>query len=111
MKLTVLAYYWRMFPRKGMRLGIKILSAMCILWFITMVITNLLECQPISRFWNITGPGFCRFPAAMYYVGVAVPNTVIDIFTVLLPIYEVWHLKLSYWKRLGVCAVFGIGGM
>lgn len=111
MKLTVLAYYWRMFPSRSIRWGIKILTGVCGVWFVCVVVGNLAECQPISRFWNLTGEGFCRFPAATYYVVVAIPNSIIDIFTVLLPIYEVWRLKLSFWKRVGVCTIFGIGGM
>lgn len=111
MKLTVLAYYWRMFPSRSIRWGIQILTGVCVAWFVSILVANLVQCQPISRFWNLTGEGFCRFPAAMYSVGVAIPNSVIDFLTVLLPIYEVWHLKLSMWKRIGVCAIFGIGGM
>lgn len=111
MKVTVLAYYWRMFPNRSIKLGIWILTATCGVWFICVLFGNLLECVPISRFWNLTGQGYCRFPTTMYYVVVAIPNMIIDLLTVLLPIWEIWHLKLSLWKRVGVCAIFFLGGM
>lgn len=111
MKLTVLAYYWRMFPSRSIKLGIWILSAVCGVWFVCVLFGNLLECVPISHFWDLAGPGYCRFSATMYYVVVAIPNMVIDLLTVLLPIWEIWHLKLSLWKRIGVCAIFFLGGM
>lgn len=111
MKMTVLAYYWRIFPGRNIRWGIRILSGGCIVWFICVLVGNAVQCEPISKFWDINGVGFCRFPASLYAVIVAAPNSAIDILTVLLPIYEVWHLKLSLLKRIGVSAIFGIGGM
>lgn len=111
MKLNVLAYYWRMFPNRRIKLGIWILTAVCGAWFVGVLVGNMVQCVPISHFWNLAGDGYCRFPASMYYVVVAIPNMVIDLLTVLLPIWEIWHLKLSFWRRVGVCAIFVLGGM
>lgn len=113
MKVTVLAYYWRMFPSKTIRWSIWVLTGICGAWFLGVLLANLLQCMPISKFWDITGkqPGVCHFTATRYYVVVAIPNMIIDIATVVLPIGQVWSLKLNFWKRVGVCAVFILGGM
>lgn len=113
MKLTVLAFYWRMFPGKTIRLAISILSGICGVWFVGTLFGNVLQCAPISKFWDLTGtqPGVCHFTATMYYVVVAIPNMVIDLATVALPIYEIWSLQLVLWKRIGVCIIFLLGGM
>ena len=31
--------------------------------------------------------------------------------TVVLPVHEVWGLKLALWKRVGVCVIFLLGGL
>lgn len=111
MKLAVLAYYWRIFPGRSIRRGIWVITAACGVWFVAVLLGNVLQCVPISRFWNVTGPGHCRWPISLYYVVTAIPNIIIDLATVVLPLYEVWHLKLSFWKRVGVCAIFTVGGL
>lgn len=113
MKVMVLAYYWRMFPGRNIRLAIWALTGVCGIWFIGTFFGNLLQCAPISKFWDLVGtqPGVCHFTASMYYVVVAIPNMIIDIVTVALPVYEIWNLKLALWKRIGVCVIFLLGGM
>lgn len=114
MKLSVLAYYWRIFPTKTMKKYIWILTVVCALWFIGVLIGNLVECQPISFFWNklsAPGTGICHFRVEVYLIIVAAPNIVIDTLTIILPVYEVWHLHLERWKRIAVSAIFVIGGM
>ncbi|KAI3397725.1 hypothetical protein diail_10378 [Diaporthe ilicicola] len=114
MKLSVLAYYWRMFPTKTMKKYIWVLTYTCGIWFVGVLIGNLVECQPISFFWtklSAPGSGICHFRVEVYLIIVAAPNIVIDTLTVVLPVYEVWHLQLERWKRIAVSGVFVIGGM
>lgn len=114
MKLSVLSYYWRIFPTQTMKKYIWILTAVCAVWFVGVLIGNLVECQPISFFWNklsAPGTGVCHFRVEVYLIIVAAPNIIIDTFTVILPVYEVWHLQLERWKRIAVSGIFVVGGM
>lgn len=114
MKLSVLAYYWRIFPTQTMRKYIWMLTAVCGIWFVGVLIGNLVECQPISFFWNklsAPGTGICYFRVEVYLIIVAAPNIVIDVLTIVLPVYEIWHLQLERWKRIAVSGIFVVGGM
>lgn len=114
MKLSVLAYYWRMFPTRTMKKYIWLLTYTCGIWFVGVLIGNLVECQPISFFWNklsSSGNGVCHFRVEVYLIIVAAPNIVIDTLTIILPVYEVWHLQLERWKRIAVSGIFVVGGM
>ncbi|KAG8166670.1 hypothetical protein KVR01_002359 [Diaporthe batatas] len=114
MKLSVLAYYWRIFPTKHMKKYIRILTAVCAIWFVGVLIGNLVECRPISFFWNklsAPGTGICHFRVEVYLIIVAAPNIVIDTLTIILPVYEIWHLQLERWKRIAVSGIFVVGGM
>lgn len=114
MKLSVLAYYWRIFPTKTMKKYIWILTAVCAIWFVGVLIGNLVECQPISFFWNklsAPGTGICHFRVEVYLIIVAAPNIIIDTLTIILPVYEVWQLQLERWKRIAVSGIFVVGGM
>lgn len=114
MKLSVLSYYWRIFPTRTMKKYIWILTVVCGIWFVGVLIGNLVECQPISFFWNklsAPGTGICHFRVEVYLIIVAAPNIIIDTLTVILPVYEVWHLQLERWKRIAVSGIFVVGGM
>lgn len=114
MKLSVLAYYWRIFPTKTMKKYIWVLTVVCAIWFVGVLIGNLVECQPISFFWNklsSPGTGICHFRVEVYLIIVAAPNIVIDTLTIILPVYEVWQLQLERWKRIAVSGIFVVGGM
>ncbi|POS78102.1 hypothetical protein DHEL01_v203502 [Diaporthe helianthi] len=99
---------------KTMRKYIWMLTAVCGIWFVGVLIGNLVECQPISFFWNklsAPGTGICYFRVEVYLIIVAAPNIVIDVLTIVLPVYEIWHLQLERWKRIAVSGIFVVGGM
>ncbi|KAJ0118109.1 hypothetical protein J7T55_014562 [Diaporthe amygdali] len=58
-----------------------------------------------------SGNGVCHFRVEVYLIIVAAPNIVIDTLTIILPVYEVWHLQLERWKRIAVSGIFVVGGM
>ncbi|KAK2036383.1 hypothetical protein LZ31DRAFT_636599 [Colletotrichum somersetense] len=112
-KLSLLAFYWRVFPTPFMQKGIYTLSAACLGWLVAIFITNCLQCRPLSYTWEQTvtpGKGTC-INLILYFVGNSVANSMIDIFTLVLPIRETMRLQVSSNKKLGICCVFALGSL
>ncbi|KAF2969088.1 hypothetical protein GQX73_g4486 [Xylaria multiplex] len=110
-RLSVILFYFRIFPTKIVRRGGYILAAICVAWFVAIEVLNLTLCKPIPYMWDrsIEGGHCISSP-----VGVIVPgafNVVIDAVTVGLPIHEVRKLNLSREKKCCVFAIFCIGGI
>jgi hypothetical protein len=104
-------FYLRVLPSKIITRGGYTLAAICVAWFVAIEGLNLGTCQPVAFTWNrnIAG-GHCVTTRAAY-ISVGAINLVIDAATVCLPIREVTKLELSRRKKIGVFAVFLLGGM
>lgn len=112
-KLSLLAFYWRMFPTDHVRRCVIVLSVACLLWTLAILVTNLLECQPLSYLWDqLVDPtsGSC-IDLVLYMLGNAIANSIIDILTLILPINEVFKLHMNTSKKIGVCCVFALGSI
>lgn len=112
-KLSLLTFYWRVFPTDFMKKGIYVLSAACIGWLIAIFVTNCLQCIPLSYTWEQTtnpGAGTC-IDLILYFVGNSIANSLIDILTLVLPVRETMKLQVSSSKRVGICCVFALGSM
>ncbi|KAJ4395968.1 hypothetical protein N0V93_000184 [Gnomoniopsis smithogilvyi] len=110
-KLSLLAFYWRIFPTPFVRRGVYILGFCCIGWFIAIMITNILECRPISFFWTQSGDGSCSVDLISYFKYNCLSNTFIDLLTLCLPIHEVLRLQMSNTKKVAVIGVFTVGSL
>ncbi|RWA10070.1 hypothetical protein EKO27_g5023 [Xylaria grammica] len=110
-RLSVILFYFRVFPTKIVRRGGYILAATCIIWFITIEVLNVTQCKPIAFLWNraING-GHCISSTVGFIVPGAL-NVVIDAVTVGLPIHEVIKLNLSREKKCCIFGIFCIGGI
>lgn len=109
-KLSVLAFYWRLFPTQTVRLGCKLLTVLCIAWLIVVIIINSIGCWD-----NVIGPkSHCLSGSLVSMDIVVIPSTancVIDFLTLILPIQEIYRLKISSKQKLKIGGVFLLGGM
>ncbi|KAI1748158.1 hypothetical protein F4782DRAFT_385209 [Xylaria castorea] len=109
-RLSVIIFYFRIFPTTIVRRGGYILAAVCVAWFVAIEALNLATCKPIEYMWNRSIEGHCiNAPEGVIILGAA--NVIIDAVTVTLPIHEVMKLNLSREKKLVIFGVFLIGGI
>ncbi|KAI0871840.1 hypothetical protein GGS24DRAFT_40131 [Hypoxylon argillaceum] len=110
-RLSVIIFYFRIFPTTTVRRGGYILAGTCLAWFVAIEALNLATCTPIAAMWDPTiKNGHCiSAPAGVIVLGAA--NVVIDALTVGLPIHEVIKLNLSREKKYVIFGVFLIGGI
>ncbi|KAL8905612.1 MAG: hypothetical protein Q9207_002522 [Kuettlingeria erythrocarpa] len=66
-------------------------------------------CTPISYFWTRSGTGHCINEMLMFYISAAL-TVVADVLILLLPMPIIWRLQMHRSKKIGVMAIFLLGG-
>ncbi|KAI1300050.1 hypothetical protein F5Y03DRAFT_386112 [Xylaria venustula] len=113
-KLSVLAFYWRIFPTRTMKIGCIVLASLVIMWGIVIGVVDFFVCKPLHAFWNLElqkSPGTKCVDIVGFWLGNSASNCAIDLATLILPINEVVKLRSSISKKIGICAVFLLGSV
>lgn len=109
-KVCLLALYLRVFRSRWLRItaiaGIIEMTVQDFAYWFAIVF----QCSPIRRTWDIRTPGSC-FDLNTIGTSGAVFNIVEHFIILLLPLPELWKLKLSRRKRVQLAMVFGIGSL
>ncbi|KAJ2981760.1 hypothetical protein NUW58_g6603 [Xylaria curta] len=113
-KLSVLAFYRRIFPTQVVRTGTKIIGAACIAWFIPIIILDFVQCIPLEAFWFLELRALpttkCIDPFQSFF-GNSIANTIVDFLTLALPIHEVVKLQITTRRKINIAFVFLLGGV
>ncbi|KAI4252331.1 MAG: hypothetical protein LQ352_004359 [Teloschistes flavicans] len=113
-KLSILLFYRRLFPTQNTSRTWRICHLLlCILSVVLGIVSTFgaaFQCTPVKFLWDFTVPGgHCiNFSAFARFTGVM--NVVTDVLILSLPIPIVWSLHLERSKKIGVCALFLLGG-
>ncbi|KAI0162104.1 hypothetical protein GGR57DRAFT_453141 [Xylariaceae sp. FL1272] len=111
LRLSVIIFYFRIFPTRTLRRTGFALIIICMAWFITIEGVNLANCTPISYNWDKTiKAGHCISSAAAIIV-ITATNVLIDAVTVGLPVHEVLKLRLSKQKKHIILCIFLVAGL
>ncbi|KAF6811243.1 hypothetical protein CSOJ01_05801 [Colletotrichum sojae] len=107
-KLAVLTMYYRIFsPSQSLRMRVWILSSMVVAWGIAVIGVAIFACTPASAFWDKKIPSKCMQSGR---IAITIPNIVLDVMAALLPIREVWQLRIKTEKKLALASIFLFGG-
>jgi hypothetical protein len=109
-KLSILLQYQRIFcpHRNGIFRLIWALIIFNLLFYIAVMIPQILACSPREKIWHPLIPGKCLDLASILIAG-AVVNIISDFSILILPIYSVWQLQLNTARKIGVSSVFATG--
>lgn len=102
--------YRRIFDTRSMRIAVYVLGVANIIWVILFAALAAFRCIPIQRSWDLTVPGKCLDASALY-TGNALPNIVMDLAMVAMPIYPVSKLQLPLSQRIALIGIFMLGGV
>lgn len=110
-KLSVIVMYRRVFPTTMVLRGTYVLYALTIAWFIAVVLVTFLQCTPLNGMWEIfTVQATCMDKMGLF-LGNAIPNLIIDVLILALPLYEVAGLQMTKIKKIGISSIFLLGGV
>lgn len=109
-RFSILALYLRIFSDKGVRTACWVVGALILAQWIAFAFAFLFQCTPVEYFWNRGIPGTC-VDLDKFYRSVTIPNIIMDVVIVVLPIPTVWQLKATHLRKWGLTVVFCIGTM
>lgn len=112
LKLTLLFFFLRIFPKPVIRRLLWGTITFTCLWGTASTITAIFQCSPISLYWNSWDksdrPGKCININALAWSN-AIISIVLDIWMLVLPLYEIFRLQLSWRKKISVAIMFCVG--
>ncbi|RAL08992.1 uncharacterized protein BO97DRAFT_191732 [Aspergillus homomorphus CBS 101889] len=110
-KLSILLLYLRLFAPSARNVPFWLIQALIwlnFLFYLADTIVKICECKPRSKIWDKDIPGQCiniNIPILV----TSIVNVVSDFLMLLLPIVCVWRLQMTWWKKMGLSAVFAAG--
>lgn len=88
--------------------GAAVISVIQIAAGIAIIISLNLQCTPHQRIWDFTVPGTCWNLYTLQVISASV-QLGSDVAMFCLPQHTIWTLQMTWQKRLGVAAIFGMG--
>ncbi|KAK5988692.1 Satratoxin biosynthesis SC1 cluster 4-like protein [Cladobotryum mycophilum] len=110
-KLSILWFYYKIFASTIINRKIVIgTSVACGSWFIVTIFICIFQCVPMRKYWetHVQSPKCLNAPRRL--VGYEVTNLCLDIIILCIPVPMVWRLQLKSSKKIGVIAIFFLGG-
>ena len=113
-KLSILSFYRRIFVSKNIRTAIKFMEILVILWFISFFFATLFQSIPISNNWaypasNANKKGTINVYAM--YVTASTMEIMLDILTLILPMFAIWKLQMRTSQKWQVSGIFLLGSL
>ena len=109
-KFSILLFYSRIFTERRFKIALRVTFALVALWLLACEITVLAECVPISSLWDLSESSRC-IKLVPFFVGAGVPNIVLNVLIVCLPLPMIWTLEIERKHRWALSAVFGLGAL
>lgn len=109
-KISILLLYRSIFPTYGFTVATNVVGAFVIAWGTACLLVSIFSCVPIRGFWDITTPSKC-ISTREFFMGISIPNIIMDVTILALPMGKVWHLQMSRGRRLAVSGMFLLGGL
>lgn len=111
-KLAILFLYWRIFQLSSIRLPMQIMITMCFIWIIVRTFMTIFRCLPVQAYWDKTIPhAVCRIRDTEFFFSTVLTHFLMDLAILVLPIIEVFKLRLRIGQKIAVAALFIVGSM
>tara|TARA_R110002003_G_scaffold126_47_gene11828 strand:- start:10268 stop:11215 length:948 start_codon:yes stop_codon:yes gene_type:complete len=94
-----------------LRLTIDLFIFLNVAFYLALFFFQFLTCRPLRKAWDSRVPGYCSPHHLIVHIISASINTLSDLITVLLPQPVIWTLKLDRRRKIGLSAVFALGGL
>ncbi|KAL8871188.1 MAG: hypothetical protein Q9174_002929 [Haloplaca sp. 1 TL-2023] len=106
-KISILLFYLRLNPDRAFRYGTFAIIGITVTWIVSVVLAQLLQCNPIPKFWDPLIPGTCININGLYLSN-SITNTILDILVLLLPLPMIIKLQVNTRTKLVLVAIFSL---
>lgn len=111
-KISILLLYRSIFPWQHFIYATYVVGACAVAWGIACTLVSIFSCIPVQAFWNTTITDARCIDTRSFYLGNCIPNIVIDIMILSLPMYEIYKLQMMQLKtKIVVACMFALGGL
>lgn len=111
-KLSILLLYRRIFATERFKRTILAIGALCLIWFLIVILMNVFMCRPFNAAFNPETVLTKKcIDLESFYRGITVANLIIDVIILYLPLHMVWSLQLAIRQKLSLSGVFMLGGL
>lgn len=109
-KFSALFFYYRIFEKtsRWFYVALLVVGTLNAGWFVAGCLSTLFQCVPIEKAWSIVGGGHC-FSQWAWFLGTAIPSTLIDLCILLMPLPMLWRLQVSKTRKVMIIGVFLCG--
>jgi hypothetical protein len=111
LKLSLLFFYVRVFPGKEVQRVLWGTVAFTTAWGVVFVIVAIFQCRPISYFWTKWDglhKGTCLNINSVTSSNAAI-SIALDFWSLGIPLWQLWGLKMHWKKKMGVAMMFCVG--
>ncbi|KAK3302661.1 uncharacterized protein B0T15DRAFT_543577 [Chaetomium strumarium] len=108
-KWSVLAMFYRIFPTRFMKRGYIILGSMTAAWWVAVLLVTIFQCTPVHKRWDLQAKGTCVNDNVFYISTNGVPNIVMDVMILVLPLFEIFKLQVSRAQKIAIACSFLVG--
>lgn len=109
-KLSILAFYARIFPQKWFQWTVWGNAVFMALWGCAGVCGNIFQCIPIQFLWDPTLDGHC-IQYGIFATVLGALTVVTDLIILVIPMPLVWKLHITKRKKWRLSTVFAFGGV
>lgn len=109
-KLSLLLMYYRIFHFPYFKRWAYIIGTFVVLWVICITFLFIFICVPVQKLWYPQLPGHCINQVSTW-VANATSTILSDVATLLLPIPQVWKLRLRRNEKAVLTIAFGLGSL
>jgi hypothetical protein len=107
-KLSLLFFYFRIFPVRSVRLGGYICGGISTAWNIACILAATWQCTPRERLWKPWLEGTC-INLFLTQLCISIPSILCDIAILCLPLPHVLRLKTNLLQRILLMIIFLLG--
>ncbi|KAJ3537025.1 hypothetical protein NM208_g6480 [Fusarium decemcellulare] len=112
-KLTIIAFFLRIFPSRGVQRLLWATFILTTLWGFICILLLIFQCKPTSYFW--TGwdglhEGSCFNASAGSWANASI-SIALDIWILAIPLWQLRTLNLHWKKKAGVAVMFCVGAL
>ncbi|GIZ45533.1 hypothetical protein CKM354_000869500 [Cercospora kikuchii] len=109
-KLSILALYYRTFAPLNIKWEVVIMTVFTVLWGSSVFICMMLHCVPLRKYWDPDVPGVCNLDNQKYLFAISIPNILIDVILLGMPVRYVLMLEMGRRQKQTIAGLFLFGG-
>ena len=108
-RISVLHFYITIFRSNKAFLTVAYaVIALVLAFFIGVVVSDVLTCRPLAKYWDPLQPGTCESPLRSL-IALSSTNVATDLTIVLLPMPMVWGLQMATRRKVELTITFALG--